>query len=118
MDFVCGEQRVPTAARRPRRAIACWMPRAVRAGPRRPQKSGSAADDGRRGCRHRGPALGDRRIRERELGPEPARGQGGSDRAGPQSERVSAVELSTDEATAFYRDALPPYIASLPLYAR
>jgi deazaflavin-dependent oxidoreductase (nitroreductase family) len=39
-------------------------------------------------------------------------------RAGPQLQRVSAVELSTDEATAFYRDALPPYIASLPLYLR
>jgi hypothetical protein len=40
---VCGEQRVPTAARRPSRAIASWIPRAVRAGPHRPQNSGSPA---------------------------------------------------------------------------
>lgn len=38
--------------------------------------------------------------------------------AGRRPERVSAAELSTDDATAFYRDALPPYIASLPLYLR
>src|SRR5688572_22966799 len=33
-------------------------------------------------------------------------------------ERVSAAELSEDEAEAFYRDALPPYIADLPLPLR
>ena len=38
--------------------------------------------------------------------------------AGRRTERVSAAELSTDEAEAFYRDALPPYIAGLPLHLR
>ena len=38
--------------------------------------------------------------------------------AGRQPERVSARELSEDEAEAFYRDALPPYLAGLPLYLR
>jgi hypothetical protein len=38
--------------------------------------------------------------------------------AGRRPERVSAAELSTDEAEAFYRDALPPYIAGLPLFLR
>lgn len=38
--------------------------------------------------------------------------------AGRQPERVSAAELSKDEAEAFYRDALPPYIAGLPLFLR
>ena len=38
--------------------------------------------------------------------------------AGRRPERVSAAELSTDEAEAFHPDALPPYIAGLPLFLR
>ena len=37
---------------------------------------------------------------------------------GRRPERVSAVELSREEAAAFYRDALPPFIAGLPLFLR
>ena len=37
---------------------------------------------------------------------------------GRRPERVSAAELATDEAEAFYRDDLPPYIAGLPLFLR
>jgi deazaflavin-dependent oxidoreductase (nitroreductase family) len=38
--------------------------------------------------------------------------------AGREPEGVAARELSKDEAEAFYRDALPPYIAGLPLLLR
>ena len=48
---VCGLQRVPTPARRPRRAIACWTPRAVSPVRRRLVNSGSPGRTGPRVAR-------------------------------------------------------------------
>ena len=44
--------------------------------------------------------------------------RGGVIRVGNRSERVTAVELSKEEASAFFQEVLVPYVHGLPLPAR